>query len=117
MKLKRKGSRKVIQMTPQVEQILLNQRQRFIKKFGREPGGHDPVFFREDSEEPTPLDPLLVETQLAAAMDEVGIDPAVAYAILKTGMIPVEDMLEGWSEKDLAEWQNAVEEYKNLGKH
>jgi hypothetical protein len=38
----------VVPMTPLVHQALLEQRNAFIEKFGREPGPDDPVFFDPD---------------------------------------------------------------------
>jgi hypothetical protein len=35
-------------MTPRVHAALMEQRQAFIDKFGREPGPGDPVFFDPD---------------------------------------------------------------------
>ena len=36
-------------------QILRQQRIKFRKKFGREPGPHDPVFFDPDQDTPQPI--------------------------------------------------------------
>jgi len=41
----------VVPMTPLVHQALLEQRNAFIEKFGREPGPDDPVFFDTDIED------------------------------------------------------------------
>ena len=110
-KKNRKG--KVRKLTPKGAAAFEEQRQHFIEKFGREPGPDDPVFFREDRDEPTPLDPLEVEVELAEAMDKAGIDPAIAHAILETGIFPS----EASSEEDLLEFQEAVEEYDKMKKH
>jgi hypothetical protein len=47
----------VVPMTPRVHDALVEQRKAFVKKFGREPGPDDPVFFDPDKDVPTPIDP------------------------------------------------------------
>jgi hypothetical protein len=50
-----KGKRDVVSMTPLMRDALLEQREAFIKKFGREPGPGDPVFFDPDADTPTQI--------------------------------------------------------------
>jgi hypothetical protein len=47
---------KTIPMSPMVRKALEEQRERFIKKFGRPPGKDDPVWFDPDCDEPRPID-------------------------------------------------------------
>jgi hypothetical protein len=56
---------------------------------------------------------LEVDAALAEALDKAGIDPAIAHAILETGIFPS----EASSEEDLLEFQQAVEEYRRIKKH
>ena len=73
----------VVPMTPLVHQALLEQRNAFIEKFGREPGPDDPVFFDPDKDVPTPIDPARFDADLEKAIRDAGIDPAKAEAIRK----------------------------------
>lgn len=74
--------------------MLLKQREAFRKKFGRDPGPGDPVFFDPDADEPRPLsegasdnpfDPEVLE-----ALRKTGAAPQFIYAYRKTGLIGVE---------------------------
>ena len=59
-----------IPMNDAMTDLLEQQRQKFIDKYGREPGPNDPVFFD--------LPPLeQIEFQTVQAMKKAGIDPAV----------------------------------------
>ena len=42
-------------MTPEMRDVLLQQREAFKAKFGRYPGPNDPVFFDPDAAEPVPM--------------------------------------------------------------
>lgn len=72
-----------IKMTPRVRQILLNQRERFIKKFGREPGQKDPVFFDPESKTPTPMNTEKVKSDLLQAMEALNIPEAQRQEMLR----------------------------------
>jgi hypothetical protein len=58
----------------------------------------------------------LAETKAALikAMEAAGMDSAFVYAFEKTGLIVSEENHHLLSERDLAEWEAAVEEYRNL---
>ena len=73
----------VVPMTPLVHQALLEQRNAFIEKFGREPGPDDPVFFDPDKDVPTPIDPVRFDADLEKAIRDAGIDSRKAEAIRK----------------------------------
>jgi hypothetical protein len=70
-------------MTPRVHEALLEQRQAFIDKFGREPGPGYPVLFDPDKDVPTPISPARLDADLEKALRDSGIDPARAEAIRK----------------------------------
>ena len=40
-----------VPMTPRMRELLLKQQEAFIKKFGREPGPEDPLFFDPDADD------------------------------------------------------------------
>jgi hypothetical protein len=86
--------------------VLEEQRQRFIQKYGREPGPDDPVFF-----DMPPVEQ--IEFQTVQAMKQAGIDPAIIYAYEKTGgLLVTEQNKHLISDKDLGEWQAAIQEYR-----
>ncbi len=45
------------ELPPELAEQMEDQLQRFIEKFGREPGPNGPIFFDPDFDEPTTLDP------------------------------------------------------------
>jgi hypothetical protein len=92
-------------MSSEVSEILEEQRQKFIDKHGREPGPGDPVFF-----DMPPLEH--VEHAMVEGMKEAGLDPAFIYAFEKTGLLGDEQNMHLISDQDLAEWQDAIEEYQ-----
>ena len=96
---------KSIPMSDEMVGLLEEQRQKFIQKFGREPGPRDKVFF--DMPHPEQVEHMTVQ-----AMKEAGIDPAIIYAYEKTGRLVTEDNQHLLSEADLDEWQEAIEEYE-----
>src|SRR5262245_24217432 len=92
-------------ITPEMKDNLQDQRQRFVEKYGREPGPGDPVFF--DLPHPEHLEAMMAEDMRAA-----GLDPAFVYAFEKTGLIVSEQNQHLIPEKDLDEWDAAVREYE-----
>src|SRR4051812_31196296 len=60
--------------------IVDQQRQKFIDKFGREPGPNDQIFF-----DMPPLEH--IEHETVEAMKKAGINPAFIYAYEQTGRI------------------------------
>jgi UDP-N-acetylglucosamine transferase subunit ALG13 len=93
-------------LTDEMKTVLEEQRQKFIVKFGREPGPGDPVFF-----DAPPVEQ--VEFQMVQAMQKAGIDPAIIYAYEKTGGLLVTEQNQHLiSDRDLATWQAAIEEYR-----
>jgi hypothetical protein len=85
--------------------IIEEQRQKFIQKYGREPDPNDPVF----TDMPHPEQ---IEHRTVQAMKEAGINPAIIYAYEKTGRLVTEDNQHLLSDADLAEWTAAIEEYE-----
>lgn len=97
--------RQSVPMSEDVAEVLRVQRQKFVERFGREPGPDDPVFF--DLPHPEHVEAMMVEDMRAA-----GIDPAIIFAFEKTGRLVTEDNQHLIPEKDLAEWDAAVREYE-----
>src|SRR4051812_39019040 len=92
-------------MTPDVREALEQLRQAFVAKQGREPGPGDLLF--PDLPHPEHLEARMVEDLKAA-----GLDPAFIYAFEKTGLLVTEQNQHLIPEKDLAEWDAAIEEYE-----
>lgn len=111
---KKRAKRRRIPATKEVRQILERQRERFREKFGREPGPDDPIFFDPDEAEPRPFEFDPTDTAIVKAMEAAGIDPALIYAYRRTGLLVSQGNLHLLSDKDLAEWQAALEEYEAL---
>ena len=97
---------KSIPLSSEVTDILEHQRQKFIEKFGREPGPDDQIFF--DMPHPEHIEHMTVE-----AMKKAGIDPAIIFAYEKTGRLVTEENQELLSDAELDEWQDAIEEYES----
>lgn len=97
---------KSVPMTDEVAGVLEQQKQKFIEKFGREPGPDEPIFF--DMPHPEHLEAMMVEDMKAA-----GLAPAFIYAFEKTGGLLVTQQNQHLiPEKDLAAWDAAIREYE-----
>ncbi len=96
---------KSVPLSQEMVDLLEQQRQKFIDKFGREPGPNDLLFF--DMPHPEQIEHRTVE-----AMKRAGLDPAFIHAYEKTGLIVSEENQHLLSDRDLAEWEAAVEEYR-----
>jgi hypothetical protein len=92
-------------LSDEMKAVLDAQRQKFIEKYGREPGPHDPVFF-----DMPPLEH--VEHEVVQAMQAAGLDPAYVYAYEKTGLLVTEQNQHLIPEQDLDEWETAIREYE-----
>jgi hypothetical protein len=100
------GVYKSVPMTDEVADVVRQQREKFIAKYGREPGPDDLLFF-----DAPPVEQ--VEFQMVQAMKKAGINPAIIYAFEKTdGLLVTEENKHLISDKDLDAWQAAIEEYE-----
>ncbi len=112
--IERTASGRTIRMNDEMLDLFKRQRQRFIAKFGREPGPDDPVFFEPGKHKPEPVSEATSDAawrQITDAMGSVGVDPAIIYATKKTGRIVTEENIHLLSKADLKEWYEAVESY------
>jgi hypothetical protein len=96
---------KSIPMSVELAEVIKEQKRKFIEKHGREPGPGDHVFF-----DMPPLEH--AEHYMVEAMKQAGLDPAIIYAFEKTGLLVSEANEHVISEKDRAEWEAAVLEYR-----
>jgi|SRR5664279_3001503 len=113
----RRGKHKEIPMSEALAQAMKQQLQMFRQKFGRDPGPEDPIFFDPDADTPVPM-PI---EKMDAGWDEVlqkagelGMDPAIIYAMRKTGRMVTEQNMQYLQPEELQEWEDAVEEYHSL---
>lgn len=108
-----KGKRIKFEKGSRTDKILKKQLRAFRKKFGRDPGPGDPVFFDPNADTPQPIP----RADLEQTMREVAqyLPPDIAYAYLKTdGMLVTEGNLHLWSDEDMEEWDAAIDEYWRL---
>jgi len=96
---------KATPVSDELAEALEEQKQRFIEKFGREPGPDDNLFF-----DAPPLEHM--EHYMVQAMEQAGIDPAVIFAFEQTGLIITEENQHLVSDRDRAEWEAAVLKYR-----
>lgn len=86
----------------------------FRKKFGRDPGPDDPVFFDPDSDTPKPLDTGGFDALILDALEASGAPPEVIYAHKKTGRLGVRGMMDNWPADAVQEWEEPIAEYFRL---
>ncbi len=63
---------KRVRLNRQMLGIMKKQLRSFRKKFGREPGPGDPVFFDPDAESPVPISEVKFETEVIKAARKAG---------------------------------------------
>ena len=85
-----------VSMTPELREVLLKQREAFVRKFGREPGLTEPVFFDPHADDPQLLDADDVTAGLMRACEQAGLDPDEVFSHL------------GWGE-DLDEYRKKLQ--------
>ena len=100
-----------IPMTPEAAAILKKQLADFRKKFGRDPGPNDPVFFDPTKDEPTEIDPQAFAKDVVAAMKAAKTPPQIIYAYEKTGRLLTSDNLDKYPPEAIAEWEAAIDDY------
>jgi len=101
------GSRS-ISMTPEMEEDLKKQRKKFIKKFGREPGPDDPLFFDPDADTPQPYPEERVTEIIVESMREAVVDKRLINAYKKTGLIVTPNNLDLMTPEELEEFEEAL---------
>jgi len=95
---------KSIPIVPDLRELLQVQLERFRERFGREPGPNDPIFFDQ---------PPLEHSEFYAVQDmrRARLAPELVYAFEKTGLLVTDMNQDLIPEKDLEEWDAAIEEY------
>jgi hypothetical protein len=100
----------VLKIPPPAMDVLRSQREAFRRKFGRDMGPGDPIFFDPDVDEPTPMSSVRMEADVLEAMRKAGLPSAFAYAYKKTGLLGIGDT-SAWPADRLKEWNDAVKEH------
>ena len=91
----------------ELEAAMAVQRDKFIAKFGREPGPDDDLFFDLDEDK--------LREDTAEAMRAAGIPPALIYAYEETGLIVTQENRSLIPDVELREFDAKVREYHDLG--
>ena len=92
-------------MSDELSEVIEEQKRKFIQQHQREPGPGDNLFF-----DMPPLEH--AEHFMVQAMRQAGLHPAMIHAFEKTGLLVTEENQHLLSEKDLAEWEAAIDEYE-----
>jgi hypothetical protein len=92
---------------PEVGEILQRQREKFIARYGREPGPDDPIFFDAQSDDE-------YDAAVTKAMKQAGVAPEVIYTFRKTGRIITQENAKFVPAAALEAWQHAIDEYAAL---
>lgn len=104
---------KTITLNDEAIDALKNQLESFRSTFGRDPIGSEPVFFDPDfTDKPTPICPDKLNAIMLRELKESGAPKDYLYAFEKTGMLVTKENEHMFSEDDLKEWNDSLEEYK-----
>jgi hypothetical protein len=98
-------------------EIIAQQKKLFREQFGHDPGPEDPLFFDPSVATPQSLSDEsadVVWSSLLQAAGDSGIDPALVYAMNKTGRIVTQQNMRFLTDADLQEWNDAVDEYHRM---
>jgi hypothetical protein len=127
MKAKRRAEVQERSVTPTIREVELDaelvelldlQRERFRRRFARDPGPNDPIFFDPNSPEsdPVPITKERINQEIRRAFVAAGTPPELVYASEKTGFFPSEEGYRRMGPEDHAEWDAAIAEYFKLEK-
>jgi hypothetical protein len=109
---------KTIRMDEELRAVMLTQLvtqlERFRRKFGRDPGPSDPVFFDSEADTPRPINLAEANAKILKAMKLAGIPARLIHAYKRTGRIVSEDNKKYLTPEELAEWAGALAEYDKL---
>lgn len=93
--------------------VIRRLRKAFVRKFGRDPGPNDPVFFDPDAQGPDPVQ--MTEAQmrkmLVREMERADVPPHIVYAFHKTGLILVAELRDTYPPTVVAEYDAAIAEF------
>ncbi len=96
---------KSLPMSAELAEVIEQQQRKFQEKHDRDIGPNNKLFF-----DAPPLEHVV--HFMVEAMKKAGLDPAIIYAFEKTGLLVTEENQHLLSEKDLAEWEAAIDAYE-----
>jgi len=106
-----------IPMSPEMARLLKKQLKAFRKKFHRDPGPEDPVFFDPSASTPQPMFEPAASSILSSILEaarEANIRPEILYAMKKTCRIVTAQNAQYLTPEELAEWDGAIDEFRTL---
>lgn len=92
-------------------EIIQQQIDAFLAKFGRMPRPDEPLFFDPSKDEPAPMEADALRKDILDAMKIAGTPPEMVYAYTKTGLLLSSAFMETYPPDIVAEWNAALEEY------
>lgn len=107
---------KIVHLSEPLAKFLRLQQQLFRAVFGREPARGDPTFW-DTEREAEGVFPVRYEKHRQAVQSaavRAGVRPEIAYAMRKTGMVLTRHNQHLFTDEELEEWQDAVEEYEEV---
>ncbi|MDA8229962.1 MAG: hypothetical protein M0006_01335 [Magnetospirillum sp.] len=99
---------------PTIQEAMEENRKAFVEKFGREPEPNDPVLFDPDADTPQPIDPERLQREMLEVLKAAGIPDELIFAYERTGLMVSELNQHLLSDRDIAEWNAAIDEYFRL---
>jgi hypothetical protein len=102
--------------TPNWNGVLKRQLELFRMKFGRDPGGDDPLFFDPDAPgpDPVPIADDQINREMRKAFAATSFPPQFVYAWEKTGILVGEKGYRRMRPEDRAQYDAAIREYFRL---
>jgi hypothetical protein len=112
--MKAKPKYRRVPISPELGEILHEQRERFKAKFDRYPGPQDPIIWDEDADYPRPVPEDQITQILVGALEQAGAPPEILYAVGKTGRLVTEMNVHLMSKTEYREWCDAIMEFRRL---
>jgi hypothetical protein len=110
----RQQFKRIAPLDDEALEIIRAQEQAFLDKFGRPMGPNDPIFFDPTADTPQFMNAEVIEQGMSEAMHKAGVDPALIYAMQRTGFIVTAHNREQMSPTDRREWNASVKEGQRL---
>ena len=93
--------------------VIRRLRKAFIRKFGRDPGPADPVFFDPDApgREPVQMTEAQMRKMIVREMERADVPAHIIYAFNRTGLVLVEELRHTYPPSIAAEYDAAIAEF------
>ena len=107
---------RLVELSDESLEMFDRQCERFRRKFGRDPGPDDPLFFdpQAPGPDPVPITEERINQEIRRSFIAAGTPLELVYASEKTGFLPSEETYKRMRPEDLAEWNAAIAEYFRL---